>query len=508
MAEMTTEKFAQRTFDFDLLDAHQLESLWGEFGSRDVPLEQLTSLMVRRELLTNFQVDRILGGKREGYYYGRYKVLYLVGAGTFARVYRAVHRDTKKVRAVKVLRKRYSDDMATTEQFLREARMVMPLRHPNIVPVYEVLQERHRPFMVMDFIEGQNLREFIKIHKRLDTLVSLRLIADVLAGLDYARGRGVTHRDMKLSNILISSHGRAKLVDFGLAAISAEMSDEAIAGAPNPRSIDYAGLERVTGVRRNDARSDIYFTGCMLYHMLAGKSPLSETRDRVKRLSVSRYREVKPIAQLAPNLPNYVIALINKAMDLNVDRRFQTPSEMLEELRRVTERVKAGEVDSSCSVDDVDNGEPVPDEPTPADETPLEQEGATRTVMLIESNVNMQNSIRTALKKRGYRVLVYGSPVRALQRFADHIDQEPLSDCVIFSAIELGDEAVDAFNAFGDMEETESLPAILLVRHTSSDNIRRAVINDHRVMLTIGSKIKHLRTTLKRLLEQGEPTSP
>ena len=89
MAEMTAEKFAQRAFDYDLVDAHQLESIWGEFGSREVPLEDFTALMVRRELLTNFQVDRILGGKRDGYFYGNYKVLYMVGAGTFARVYRA-----------------------------------------------------------------------------------------------------------------------------------------------------------------------------------------------------------------------------------------------------------------------------------------------------------------------------------------------------------------------------------------------------------------------------------
>ena len=224
MADLTAEKFAQRAFDCDLVDAHQLESIWGELGSRDVPLEQFTGLMVRRELLTNFQVDRIVDGKRDGYFYGNYKVLYMVGAGTFARVYRALHRDTKRDRAVKVLRKRYADDQVTTEQFLREARMVMPLRHPNIVPVYEVLEEHHRPFMVMDFIEGQNLRDFIKVRKQLELGVALRLIGDVLAGLHYALGKGVTHRDMKLSNVLISSHGRAKLVDFGLAAISADMS--------------------------------------------------------------------------------------------------------------------------------------------------------------------------------------------------------------------------------------------------------------------------------------------
>ena len=319
------------------------------------------ALMVRRELLTNFQVDRIVEGKRDGYFYGNYKVLYMVGAGTFARVYRALHRDTKRDRAVKVLRKRYADDVVTTEQFLREARMVMPLRHPNIVPVYEVLEEHHRPFMVMDFIEGQNLRDFIKVRKRLDLDVSLRLLGDMLAGLHYALSKGVTHRDMKLSNVLISSHGRAKLVDFGLAAISADMSEEAIAAAPNPRSIDYAGLERITGVRKNDKRSDIYFAGAILYHMLTGRPPLFETRDRIKRLSVARFRELTPLGQLVPGLPNYVIAFCNRAMDLKPERRYQTAGEMLEELNHVMKRLKSG--DAGVHAPDRDTAPPEePDE--------------------------------------------------------------------------------------------------------------------------------------------------
>ncbi|HHM12893.1 MAG TPA: serine/threonine protein kinase, partial [Planctomycetaceae bacterium] len=157
MAGLTAEKFAQRAFDCDLLDAHQLESVWSEFGSRNVDLKDFTGLLVRKGLLTNFQVDRLLAGKRDGYFYGKYKVLYMIGAGTFARVYRAVDRETGRVVAVKVLRLRYMDDLETREQFLREARMVMPLRHPNIVPIYEVAEERGRPFMVMEFVEGQNL---------------------------------------------------------------------------------------------------------------------------------------------------------------------------------------------------------------------------------------------------------------------------------------------------------------------------------------------------------------
>ncbi len=506
MADMTAEKFAQRAFDYDLVDAHQLESIWGEFGSREVPLDRFTGLMVRRELLTNFQVDRILGGKRDGYFYGNYKVLYMVGAGTFARVYRATSRDASRDRAVKVLRNRYSEDMVTTEQFLREARMVMPLRHPNIVPVYEVLEERHRPFMVMDFIEGQNLRDFIKVRKKLDVVVALRLMADVLAGLNYAIGKGVTHRDMKLSNVLISSHGRAKLVDFGLAAISADMTEEAIAAAPNPRSIDYAGLERITGVRKNDVRSDIYFTGCMLYHMLAGKSPLFETRDRIKRLSISRYREVKPLGQEDPDCPNYVVALVNKSMDLKVERRYQTPGEMLEDVNQAIKRYSAG--DMGIYVSQSAAGSEGAENAPPNGDAAIEREGENRTVMLVESSIPMQDAIRNALKKRGYRVLVFGDPQRALQRFEEHLEQEPLADCVIFSAGELGDNAVDAFNAFGENESTRVLPAILLVKRTNKDQIRRAAASDHRILLPLGLKIKQLRAKLLKLLKQQEPSNP
>ncbi|MHB0958376.1 MAG: serine/threonine protein kinase [Pirellulaceae bacterium] len=506
MAELTAEKFAQKAFDCDLVDAHQLEAIWGELGSRDVPLAQFTGLMVRRELLTNFQVDRIIEGKREGYFYGNYKVLYMVGAGTFARVYRALHRDTKRDRAVKVLRKRYADDQVTTEQFLREARMVMPLRHPNIVPVYEVLEEHRRPFMVMDFIEGQNLRDFIRVRKQLELGVALRLIGDVLAGLHYALGKGVTHRDMKLSNVLISSHGRAKLVDFGLAAISADMTEEAIAAAPNPRSIDYAGLERITGVRKNDKRSDIYFTGCILYHMLSGRPPLFETRDRIKRLSVSRFRDVTPLGQLIPDLPNYVAAFCNRAMDLKPERRFQTPGEMLEDLNHVIKRVKAGDAGTRLTGPFVAAPE-ASDDSAPAADSPLEREGDDRTIMLVESSVKMQDAIREALKKRGYRVLVFSSPNRALQRFEDHMATERLADCLIISAEELGDEAVDAFNTFCELETTRNIPAILLVNRANKEQIRRAKVNDHHILLPLGLKIKQLRARLLQLLGEQEPSS-
>ena len=144
MSDWSAEKFAQRVFDLALLDNMQIEAVWGELGSRDVSLDAITSVMLRKGLLTNLQIERIMRGERQGFFYGKYKLLYLVGAGTFARVYRAVHVEKGAVAAVKVLRNRFLNDISQQEQFLREGKMVMELRHQNIVQVYEVGTERHR----------------------------------------------------------------------------------------------------------------------------------------------------------------------------------------------------------------------------------------------------------------------------------------------------------------------------------------------------------------------------
>src|SRR4029079_8109624 len=213
MSDMTAEKLGQRITDAGLLDSRQLEAVWGELGTREVTLDQFTSLLMRRELLTNFQLDRLIKGERSGYFYGHYKVLYLTGTGTFARVYRAVEKETARVVAVKVLRKRFRDDGVMTEQFLREGQIGAGVRHPNIVPIYEVSSNPNAPYLVMEFVEGRNLREMVKVRKKLTPAESMRIIVDVLTGLAYAAEKGMSHRDLKLSNVLVTSKGRAKLVD-------------------------------------------------------------------------------------------------------------------------------------------------------------------------------------------------------------------------------------------------------------------------------------------------------
>lgn len=486
MAELNPETLAERIFDLGLLDSRQLESVWTDFGTRHVSLEQFSQALLSKELLTNFQLDKVAKGDREGYFYGAYRVMYISGAGTFARVFRAMHRETGQVAAVKVLRRRYRSEPEQVELFLREARMGERLRHPNVVRVYDVSSDIRAPYMVMEFVEGQTLREFLKMRHKLDIATSLSLITDITAGLDHSRKRGITHRDMKLSNVLITANGQAKLVDFGLATIS-EQNDKLLTAAPNARSIDYVALERGTNVRKNDHRSDIYFAGCIFYHMLTGVAPLIETRDRLMRMNVSRFQQIKPISQLDPTIPMGIQAILGKAMALNPLERYQEPEEMLVELKRAKIILDRGEDAEAAAEEAASNAEPT---------TGL-LEGQGKTVLLVESNKEMQDMLRELLKKRGYRVLIISDPDRAVQRFEDDIR---LADCAVFSAQDIGAGSVDAFNKLAAAEATCDTPSILLVDSRQASLIKAAKIDDRHILMALPLKVRQLRHKLAQLM--------
>ncbi|RMF43784.1 MAG: serine/threonine protein kinase [Planctomycetota bacterium] len=495
MVDFTPTELTQRIVEVGLLEPIEVEQAWSEVGRVDGTCEDLIRVLLRKELLTNLQVDRLLKGERTGYFYGNWKVLYLIGAGTFARVYRAVHREDGRVAAVKVLRKRHRAEPVQVEQFMREARVGMQLHHPNIVAIKEVDPDPRNPYMVMEFVEGQTLRELMHIRKRLDPVTTLKIFKDVASGLAYAATLGVTHRDMKLSNVLINSLGRAKLVDFGLAALADTSNEAALADCPSARAIDYAALERGTGVRKDDPRSDIYFLGAMMYHCLSGQSPLTETRDRLARLNVTRFRQIPPLTQVAPDIPINVAAVVHKAMEFDPTKRYQSPQEALDDITATLRRLEEGDTRTTAAIA---AGKSVSDEQR-------EQEGSGKTIMLVESKIEFQNLIRETLKKRGYRVLVISDPERALSRFDP--DDEPPADCVLFSAPDLGAAALEAFNKFGEAPHTANSPAILLVDRKQQFIIRKAKTGPHRLMLAMPLKVRELRAALLKLLRQSPTTA-
>ncbi|MGC4003896.1 MAG: protein kinase [Pirellulales bacterium] len=140
MSGLTAEQLVQRAMDYDLLDDRGLRVIWSDVGGRDVDLDEMKSILLRRDLLTPYQLDHLVKGDRHGYYYGKYKVLYPIGQGTFARVYRAVEKETGTVVAVKVLRNRFAGDSEKITQFHKEGELGTRLRHPNIVSIFDVVR--------------------------------------------------------------------------------------------------------------------------------------------------------------------------------------------------------------------------------------------------------------------------------------------------------------------------------------------------------------------------------
>lgn len=483
--ELTAEKLAQRVLDVNVLSESDLQGVWSKLGTRNVSCEQFAQCLLGQGLLTNYQLERLNQGFRHGFYYGDYKVLYLVGAGTFARVYRATHKSTNELFAIKVLRKRMSEKPKEAELFRREGELGMELKHPNIVAIHEVVSKGLLNYIVMDFVEGHNLRDFYKVRGKFEPLEASRIVAGMLAGLNYAFQQGVTHRDMKMSNVIVSSDGQAKLVDFGLAGLGVTEADGTGDGA-NPRTIDYAGLERATNVRKDDTRSDIFFVGSIFYQMLCGRPALAETRDRVQRLSKSRYEDIPPIVEIAPELPLAIVRVANKALEFDPDKRFQTPGEMLADLQLAVRRVS--------------------DQRQHATDTPIESgrmeghnaDGLSHKLMVVESDTKMQDLFRELFKKRGYRVLLTSDPERLFQRFYENNDT---ADVVLLSSGHIGASALDAFNRMGQEGATKRVPAVLLLGDQQTDWLKKAQLDRHRGVLQMPVKSRDLRTAILKVLK-------
>ncbi|MGO9467577.1 MAG: serine/threonine protein kinase, partial [Isosphaeraceae bacterium] len=300
MAEYDPELIVDQVTMLGLVSRQQMGEAMADV--EDGKPDTLLRTLLRKGFLTSWQIERLKKGDPGGLFYGESKPLFHLAEGTFARVYRGVHVPTNKPVAIKVLRQRFAQLPEAVERFHKEAEAGMKLRHPNIVQVIEVGQQESRHFMIMEYVEGMNLRDFMKLRVRIPPMQAVPLMLGMARGLQYSLERGVTHRDIKGTNILISNTGEAKLVDFGLATMQ---RDETKPGVKSQRTVDYSALERTCGSPKGDPRSDIYFLGCVFYQMLTGKLPMeeAESKDMLRKMLKRSFGAIKPIAehQYAPD---------------------------------------------------------------------------------------------------------------------------------------------------------------------------------------------------------------
>ncbi len=268
---------------------------------------------------------------RPGQNIGDYEIISQLGQGGVGEVYKVRHVISQRLEALKLLRSdRNRADLS--ERFVREIRLLAGLSHPHIARLNTAFQHEDQIAMVMEFIEGEDL--YSKLHspwprRALDGITYTR---QVLSALDYAHTRGVIHRDIKPSNIMITQEGEAKLLDFGMAFQSAEMSHTRPGFVLG--SLHYMSPEQVRG-ERVDARSDLYSTGVTLYEILTGRRPFDGKTEYEVMTGHLREEPRKPV-ELNPSIPGNVSQTILRAMTKDASRRFQTAAEFLAALEGIS----------------------------------------------------------------------------------------------------------------------------------------------------------------------------
>lgn len=259
---------------------------------------------------------------------GRYKLLEVIGDGGMAIVYRAKDLILDRDVAVKVLRSEFNKDEDFIRRFKREAESATSLDHPNIVSIYDVGEDEEIYFIVMEYVQGKTLKQYIKEHGKISVEESLHIMKQIVSGMAVAHDHGIIHRDIKPHNILITENGTAKLTDFGiaLAITSATITHtNSILG-----SVHYFSPEQARGGIAN-AKSDIYSFGAVLYEMVTGRVPFVGDSPVSVALKHLQENVIEP-RRLNPEIPQSVENIVLKSLAKNPLRRYDSAEELLRDM--------------------------------------------------------------------------------------------------------------------------------------------------------------------------------
>ena len=297
----------------------------------------------------------------------RYEQLELIGSGGMSVVYKSLDRKLNRYDAIKILKDDLIADDESRERFLAESRAIAMLSHPNIVSIYDVGHSDDVgdaiEYIVMELIDGITLKQYIKKRGQLNWKESLHFSAQIAKALAHAHEKGIIHRDIKPQNIMLLKDGTIKVADFGIAALQNSMgdSDEALG------SVHYMAPEQSKGAAA-DARSDIYSLGVVMYEMLTGQYPYTgETPEEIAIKHING-NPVRP-RKLNKSIPVRLEKIILKAMSSDLQTRYQTAEEMVQDLEHFRKEQVTEEMKSSIGPIDLE-----PKETKPVKKTPVKKE--------------------------------------------------------------------------------------------------------------------------------------
>jgi serine/threonine protein kinase len=332
----SVDSFLRAVLRSGVLNREQLEE-----SLQEVPPDQrraretVADHLVETGKLSRFQASKLLKGMAVGLVLGPFHVLAPIGKGGMGTVYLARDCRSQQLVALKVLPpKRAREEERLLARFRREMEMCQRVAHPHLAWACDVGVCQGVYYIAMEYIPGQTLYRLVHEQGPLAVPRAARLFAEVASALDHAHNQGLIHRDMKPSNIMITPHDHAKVLDLGLALVQGETSaDRQVIGGRGyvVGTMDYIAPEQAENAVAVDPRSDIYSLGCTLYFALTGQPPFpgGTAKDKIRR---HRNEDPIPVPQLNPDVPPGFIGVLRKMMARHPEHRFATAAEVQERL--------------------------------------------------------------------------------------------------------------------------------------------------------------------------------
>ena len=361
---LTIDQFTHQVSSSGLMTEDGLRAWFKSESFDQVPLdgEQLARELVKQKKLTKFQASQIYAGKGTSLVLGNYVILDKLGQGGMGMVLKAEHKVMKRLVAVKVISAAAMKSKDAVQRFHREVEAAAKLTHPNIVNAHDADEAKGTHFLVMEYVEGDDLYSLVKKGGTLSVNAALDAILQAARGLEYAHKRGVIHRDIKPANLVLDREGTVKILDMGLARIESNELGAKQAELTNTGAImgtiDYMSPEQAVDTKHADARSDIYSLGCSLYYLLVGHAVYTADTMMKKLLAhreaplPSLVADAASVRTDASSVGHALDAVFHKMIAKNASDRYQSMTEVIAAL----EQYRAGNAKTIAQSTDGDGG--------------------------------------------------------------------------------------------------------------------------------------------------------
>lgn len=328
----------------NLIDRGQLDQVIGEFLKRQPRAEppELAQYLVGEGILSQFQADRLLQGKTQGLVLGPYTLMDALGSGSMGTVYKALSKNDNKWYAVKVLPRR---SMWNVRIARRQVRSFEQCRHPAVVPFVDVGTSGGTHYLAWPLVEGTSLEALVQQQGKLEPPLAALYALQTAEGLDICHQNSLIHGLIKPSNLMVGNDNQVRILDFGIGTLLAESEGESLVDTMSTANTLTSGLdcgspESILEPTNRTPAGDQYSLGCVLYYCLTGRYPFPEG-TAVEKMMAHQMKQPTSISELSPDVPEELIAVVDRLMQKAPDARFAKTSEVIDALRPLAEGASA-----------------------------------------------------------------------------------------------------------------------------------------------------------------------